>query len=91
MNILHIVGTLNTGGIQKFILQLSQSSSLKKYKHQVLCTIQSIDNVNITAEVTLEVTNIEDVNQGNNWIVSIFLATMGMIGIVYFIYQRRIQ
>ena len=44
MNILHIVGTLNTGGIQKFILQLSQSSSLKKYKHQVLCTIQSIDN-----------------------------------------------
>jgi hypothetical protein len=54
-------------------------------------TVQSIDNVNITAEVTLEVTNIEDVNQGNNWIVSIFLATIGMIGIVYFIYQRRIQ
>ena len=44
MNILHIVGTLNTGGIQKFILQLSQSPPLKKYKHQVLCTIQSIDN-----------------------------------------------
>ena len=54
-------------------------------------TVQSIDNENITAEVILEVTNIEDMNQGNNWIVSIFLATMGMIGIVYFIYQRRIQ
>ena len=54
-------------------------------------TVQSIDNENITAEVILEVTNIEDMNQGNNWIVSIFLATMGMIGLVYFIYQRRIQ
>lgn len=54
-------------------------------------TVQSIDNENITAEVILEVTNIEDVNRGSNWIVSIFLATIGMIGIVYFIYQRRIQ
>jgi len=54
-------------------------------------TVQSIDNENITAEVILEVTNIEDVNQGSNWIVSIFLATIGMIGIVYFIFQRRIQ
>ena len=54
-------------------------------------TVQSIDNENITAEVILEVTNIEDMNKGNNWIVSIFLATLGMIGIVYFIYQRRIQ
>jgi hypothetical protein len=54
-------------------------------------TVQSIDNENITAEVILEVTNIEDMNRGSNWIVSIFLATIGMIGIVYFIYQRRIQ
>ncbi len=54
-------------------------------------TVQSIDNKNITAEVILEVTNIENVNQGSNWIVSIFLATIGVIGIVYFIYQRRIQ
>ncbi len=54
-------------------------------------TVQSIDNKNITAEVILEVTNIENVNQGSNWTVSIFLATIGMIGIVYFIYQRRIQ
>lgn len=54
-------------------------------------TVQSIDNENITAEVILEVTNIENVNQGSNWTVSIFLATIGMIGIIYFIYQRRIQ
>ena len=44
MTIIHSLGTLNTGGIQKFILELSQSPPLKKYKHQVLCTIQSIDN-----------------------------------------------
>ena len=54
-------------------------------------TVRSIDNENITAEVILEVTNIGNVNPGSNWIVSIFLATIGMIGIVYFIYQRRIQ
>ena len=54
-------------------------------------TVQSIDNENITAEVILKVTNIENVNQGSNWTVSIFLATIGMIGIVYFMYQRRIQ
>ena len=54
-------------------------------------TVQSIDNENITAEVILEVINMENVDQGSNWIVSIFLATMGMIGIIYFIYQRRIQ
>ena len=66
-----------------------ETNTSKEYNARF--TVQSIDNVNITAEVTLEVTNIEDVNQGNNWIVSIFLATIGMIGIVYFIYQRRIQ
>ena len=44
MTIIHSLGTLNTGGIQKFILQLSQSPPLKEYKHQVLCTIQSVDN-----------------------------------------------
>ena len=44
MNIIHTIGTLSTGGVQKFILQLSQSSPLKEYKHQVLCTIQSVDN-----------------------------------------------
>ena len=39
-----MLGTLNTGGIQKYILQLSQSSLLNQYTHQVLCTIISIDN-----------------------------------------------
>ena len=66
-----------------------ETNTSKKYDAGF--TVQSIDNENITAEVILEVTNIEDMNQGNNWIVSIFLATMGMIGLVYFIYQRRIQ
>ena len=66
-----------------------KTNTSKKYDTRF--TVQSIDNKNITAEVILEVTNIENVNQGSNWTVSIFLATIGMIGIVYFIYQRRIQ
>ena len=44
MKIIHVLGTLNTGGIQKYILQLSQSLLLNQYTHQVLCTIISIDN-----------------------------------------------
>jgi len=44
LTIIHIIGTLNTGGIQKYILQLSQSPSLNKYTHQILCTILGIDN-----------------------------------------------
>jgi len=44
INILHIIGSLNTGGVQKLILQLSQSQCLKKYTHNVLCTILSVDN-----------------------------------------------
>ena len=44
MTIIHIIGTLNIGGFLKFILQLSQSSLLNQYTHQVLCTIISIDN-----------------------------------------------
>ena len=44
MNIIHSIGTLNTGGIQKFLLQLINSSKLNDYKHQVLCTISSEGN-----------------------------------------------
>ena len=44
INILHIIGSLNVGGVQKLILQLSQSQCLKKYTHNVLCTILSVDN-----------------------------------------------
>ena len=44
MKIIHVLGTLNIGGIQKYILQLSQSLLLNQYTHQVLCTIISIDN-----------------------------------------------
>jgi hypothetical protein len=54
-------------------------------------TIQSIGNENITAEVILGVTYLENRNPVSNWVVSTFLATIGMIGIIYFIYQRRIQ
>ena len=54
--------------------------------------VEGVGNENITAEVILEITDNESQNQSsNNGIVSIFLATIGTIGIVYFIYQRRIQ
>ena len=54
--------------------------------------VQSVGNENITAEVILEITDNESLNQsGNNWIISISLATIGTICIGYFIYQRRIQ
>ena len=44
MKILHIIGTLNTGGIQKFILELSQTQNLRKFNHQILCTTLSDDS-----------------------------------------------
>ena len=72
------------------ITALGMETNISK-EYNARFTVQSIDNENITAEVILEVINIEKVDQGSNWIVSIFLATIGMIGIVYFIYQRRIQ
>ena len=39
MNIIHIIGTLNIGGIQKYVIQLSQSPLLNHYKHKILTTI----------------------------------------------------
>ena len=60
-------------------------------KYDAKFTVQSIGNENITAEVILGVTYLENGNQGSNWVVSIFLAAIGMIGILYFIHQRRIQ
>ena len=44
MKILHIIGTLNIGGVQKFILELSRTPELIKYDYQVLCTFLSQDN-----------------------------------------------
>ncbi|MAT79618.1 MAG: hypothetical protein CMD13_02655 [Flavobacteriales bacterium] len=41
MKIVHIIGSLSIGGVQKFILELSKTSSLKNYNHEVLCTFLS--------------------------------------------------
>tara|TARA_B100001741_G_C16539953_1_gene593823 strand:+ start:240 stop:1385 length:1146 start_codon:yes stop_codon:yes gene_type:complete len=41
MKILHVIGSLSIGGVQKFILELSKTSSLKNYNHEVLCTFLS--------------------------------------------------
>ena len=44
MKIIHIIGSLNKAGIQKFILELSRTPILSKYDYQVLCTFLSQDN-----------------------------------------------
>ena len=44
MKIIHIIGSLNKAGIQKFILELSRTPVLSKYDYQVLCTFLSQDN-----------------------------------------------
>ena len=44
MKIIHIIGSLDKAGIQKFILELSRTPVLSKYDYQVLCTFLSQDN-----------------------------------------------
>ena len=44
MRIIHIFGTLNKAGVQKFILELSSTSILSKNYYQVLCSYLSQDN-----------------------------------------------
>ena len=44
MKIVHLIGSLSVGGVQKFILELSKTSSLKLFKHHVLCTFLSNNN-----------------------------------------------
>ncbi|MBC8256514.1 MAG: glycosyltransferase family 4 protein [Candidatus Marinimicrobia bacterium] len=44
MKIIHIIGTLNKAGIQKYILELSRTPELIKYDFQVLCSFKSQDN-----------------------------------------------
>ena len=44
MKIVHIIGSLSIGGVQKFILELSETSSLKSFNHEVLCTFRSKDS-----------------------------------------------
>ena len=44
MKIGHLIGSLSVGGVQKFILELSETSSLKSFNHEVLCTFRSKDS-----------------------------------------------
>ena len=44
MKVLHIIGTLNIGGIQKYILSLINSCELSNYSHSILSTILSPNN-----------------------------------------------
>jgi glycosyltransferase involved in cell wall biosynthesis len=40
-NILHVLGTLKVGGVQKYLLNLISTPKLNKYNHQLLCTISN--------------------------------------------------
>ena len=44
MKIIHILGTLNTGGVQKFIYQLINTPILSNYQHIILSTIKAEGN-----------------------------------------------
>ena len=44
MNIIHVIGSLEIGGIQKYVIQLSQSLILDQFRHKILTTIPSKSN-----------------------------------------------
>jgi len=50
LNVLHIIGTFNTGGIQKFVLQLISSECLNEFNHQVVSTILHKGNYKVEYE-----------------------------------------
>ena len=87
----------NLGAFETVVIEGGglKTDSTKPYNAKF--TVKSLNatsegNVNITAEVILEITDNENRNQSSsNWIISISLAIIGTISIGYFIYQRRIQ
>ena len=66
-----------------------QTNETKNY--QATFIVKSIGNQNITAEVTLDIKGTDNINENRNWNSTLIFASLGIIGISYLIYQRRIE
>ena len=66
-----------------------QGNESKNYDAQFV--VKSIGNQNISAEVTLIIDNINQAGIEDRATISIVLAGVGILGIVYLIYQRRVE
>ena len=54
-------------------------------------TVQSIGNANISAEISIDIENKkEEIDEQRN-IISTSLAIVGLIGLVYILYNRRLS
>ena len=53
--------------------------------------VNSIGNQNISAEISLIIDNINQDEIEDRKTISIILAGVGILGIVYIVYQRRVE
>ena len=54
-------------------------------------TVQSIGNANISAEISINIENKKEENDEQRDIISTSLAIVGLIGVVYILYNRRLS
>ena len=66
-----------------------EGNESKNYEAQFV--VKSIGNQNISAEVILIIDNIKQAGIEDRAIISVILAGVGVLGIVYLIYQRRVE
>ena len=50
LNVLHLIGSFNTGGIQKYVLQHINSENLNQFNHSVVSTILHDGNFKVEYE-----------------------------------------
>ena len=66
-----------------------EGNESKNYEAQFV--VKSIGNQNISAEVSLIIDNIKQTGIEDRGTISVILAGVGVLGIVYLIYQRRVE
>ncbi len=66
-----------------------EGNESKNYEAQFV--VKSIGNQNISAEITLVINNINIAGIEDRGTISVILAGIGIIGIIYLIYQRRVE
>ena len=54
-------------------------------------TVQSIGNANISAEISIDIENKKEENGEQRDIISTSLAIVGLIGVAYILYNRRLS